>query len=174
MTDISYITKQKFSEIINIDYKDINTKRFNQKIYHKLLEKVGDRCYNNGYTLRNSVEMINKSLCKLESLDSNNLLTCKINFSVDMIRPGTDDIIECYIDNINKMGVIAYIKLKDLVKDYKGENVLKDSPLIIIVPLQVIDDIDELNIGQKIKVKVNASRLKFNAKQIQVVGEIVD
>ena len=64
MTDISYITKQKFSEIINIDYKDINTKRFNQKIYHKLLEKVGDRCYNNGYTLRNSVEIINKSLCK--------------------------------------------------------------------------------------------------------------
>ena len=91
-----------------------------------------------------------------------------------MIRPETDDIIECYIDNINKMGVIAYIKLKDLVKDYKGENVLKDSPLIIIVPLQLIDDIDELNIGQKIKVKVNASRLKFNAKQIQVVGEIVD
>ena len=40
MTDISYITKQKFSEIINIDYKDINTKRFNQKIYNKLLEKV--------------------------------------------------------------------------------------------------------------------------------------
>ena len=36
MTDISYITKQKFSEIINIDYKDINTKRFNQKIYNKL------------------------------------------------------------------------------------------------------------------------------------------
>ena len=35
-----------------------------------LLEKVGDRCYNNGYTIKNSVEMINKSLCKLESLDS--------------------------------------------------------------------------------------------------------
>ena len=174
MTDISYITKQKFSEIINIDYKDINTKRFNQKIYNKLLEKVGDRCYNNGYTLRNSVEMINKSLCKLESLDSNNLLTCKINFTVDMIRPETDDIIECYIDNINKMGVIAYIKLKDLVEGYNGGSALKDSPLIIIVPLQLIDDIDELNIGQKIKVKVNASRLKFNAKQIQVVGEILD
>ena len=173
MTDISYITKQKFSEIINIDYKDI-TKRFDEKIYHKLLEKVGDRCYNNGYTIKNSVEMINKSLCKLESLDSNNLLTCKINFSVDMIRPETDDIIECYIDNINKMGVIAYIKLKDLVKGYEGGSVLKDSPLIIIIPLQLIDDIDELNIGQKIKVKTNASRLKFNAKQIQVVGEIID
>ena len=38
MTDISYITKQKFSEIINIDYKDI-TKRFNEKIYHKTIRK---------------------------------------------------------------------------------------------------------------------------------------
>ena len=68
-----------------------------------------------------------------------------------------------------------YQKLyKEVAQDYKGENVLKDSPLIIIVPFQLINDIDELNIGQKINVKMNASRLKFNAKQIQVVGEIVD
>ena len=66
------------------------------------------------------------------------------------------------------------IKLKDIIKDYEGGSVLKDSPLIIIIPLQLIDDIDELNIGQKIKVKTNASRLKFNAKQIQIVGEIID
>ena len=114
--------------------------------------------------IKNSVEMINKSLCKLESLDSNNLLTCKINFSVDMIRPETDDIIECYIDNINKMGVIAYIKLKDIIKDYEGGGVLKDSPLIIIIPLQLIDDIDELNIGQKIKVKNKCIKIKIQCK----------
>ena len=174
MTDITYITKQKFSEIINIDYKDINTKQFNQKIYHKLLEKVGDRCYNNGYTLRNSVEMINKSLCKLENLDSENKLVCKINFSVAIIQPGVEDIIECYIDNINKMGIIAYIKLKDIIEDYKGGNTLNDSPLIIIIPLQLIENIDTMNIGKKIKVKVNATRIKFNANQIQIVGTIIE
>ena len=102
MKDISYINTQKLSEIINIEYNEINTKNLDQKVYNKLLEKVDNKCYKNGYILKNSIKMINKSLCKLESLDSNNLLTCKINFTVDMIRPETDDIIGCYIDNINK------------------------------------------------------------------------
>ena len=174
MKDISYINTQKLSEIINIEYNEINTKNLDQKVYNKLLEKVDNKCYKNGYILKNSIKMINKSLCKLENLDSENKLVCKTNFSVDIIQPGVEDIIECYIDNINKMGIIAYIKLKDIIEDYKGGNTLNDSPLIIIIPLQLIENIDTMNIGKKIKVKVNATRIKFNANQIQIVGTIIE
>ena len=174
MKDLSYINTQKLSEIINIEYNEINTKNLDQKIYNKLLEKVDNKCYKNGYILKNSIKMINKSLCKLENLDSENKLVCKTNFSVAIIQPGVEDIIECYIDNINKMGIIAYIKLKDIIEDYKGGNTLNDSPLIIIIPLQLIENIDTMNIGKKIKVKVNATRIKFNANQIQIVGTIIE
>ena len=153
MKDISYINTQKLSEIINIEYNEINTKNLDQKVYNKLLEKVDNKCYKNGYILKNSIKMINKSLCKLENLDSENKLVCKINFSVAIIQPGVEDIIECYIDNINKMGIIAYIKLKDIIEDYKGGNTLNDSPLIKIIPLQLIENIDTMNIGKKIKKK---------------------
>ena len=110
----------------------------------------------------------------IENIHSENKLVCKINFSVAIIQPGVEDIIECYIDNINKMGIIAYIKLKDIIEDYKGGNTLNDSPLIIIIPLQLIENIDTMNIGKKIKVKVNATRIKFNANQIQIVGTIIE
>ena len=68
MKDISYINTQKLSEIINIEYNEINTKNLDQKVYNKLLEKVDNKCYKNGYILKNSIKMINKSLCKLETL----------------------------------------------------------------------------------------------------------
>ena len=174
MKDISYINTQKLSEIISIEYNEINTKNLDQKIYNKLLEKIDNKCYKNGFILKNSIKMINKSLCKLENLDSENKLVCKANFSVNIIQPGVEDIIECYIDNINKMGIIAYIKLKDIIEDYNGGNTLNDSPLIIIIPLQLIENIDTMNIGKKIKVEVNATRIKFNANQIQIVGTIIE
>ena len=43
-----------------------------------------------------------------------------------------------------------------------------------IIPLQLIENIDTMNIGKKIKVKVNATRIKFNANQIQIVGTIIE
>jgi len=174
MKDISYINTQKLSEIINIEYNEINTKNLDQKVYNKLLEKVDNKCYKNGYILKNSIKMINKSLCKLENLDSENKLLYNIKFSANILKPSKDDIIDCYIDNINKMGIIAYIKLKDIIEDYNGGNTLNDSPLIIIIPLQLIENIDTMNIGKKIKVKVNATRIKFNANQIQIVGTIIE
>ena len=36
MKDISYINTQKLSEIINIEYNEINTKNLDQKVYNKL------------------------------------------------------------------------------------------------------------------------------------------
>ena len=87
---------------------------------------------------------------------------------------GKDEIIDCYIDNINKMGIIAYIKFKDIISGNKDNNTLQESPLIIIIPYQTVENIDEMNIGKKIKVKINAIRIKFNADKIQIVGEIVN
>ena len=96
------------------------------------------------------------------------------SLSVDLID-NINDIIDCYINSINKMGILAYIKLNEIIPDYKGDNTFSNSPLIIIIPLQIIEDIDKESIGleKKIKVKINAIRLKYNANKIQIIGEII-
>ena len=40
MKDISYINTQKLSEIINIEYNEINTKNLDQKIYNKRKRRI--------------------------------------------------------------------------------------------------------------------------------------
>ena len=70
------------------------------------------------------------------------------------------------------MGIIAYIKMDKIIKDYKGPNTLEDSPLIIIIPIDDVKEIDKLEVNDKIDIEVIASRIKFNANKIQIIGKI--
>ena len=39
-------------------------------------------------------------------------------FSNSAINPAINSEIDCYIDNINKMGIISYIKMRDIDKNF--------------------------------------------------------
>ena len=116
--------------------------------------------------------MINKTLGKPVNLDSENYICYNVRFKATLIQPGIDDIIECYINNVNKMGIIAFIKYKDII-DGGDNNGFEDSPLLIIIPLQTYSNPEELHVGQKINALVKAVRVKYNANKIQLVCEIV-
>ena len=88
------------------------------------------------------------------------------------IYPSKQDEYECIIDSISKMGIISYL-------DYNTEEEktnIKNSPLLIIIPLEYIKGdkkITDYYINDKIVVSVLDSRIKYKSKQIQVVAEIV-
>jgi hypothetical protein len=71
------------------------------------------------------------------------------------------------------MGIIGYIKKNKLIQNYKGENTLKESPIIIIVPNNKINN-DKLADNNKITIYVQGIRLKFGSEQIQIVGDDVN
>ena len=131
------------------------------------------KCYKNGYIIENSLKPLNKNLGKVMNLDSENVLEYKIRFSVKTIKPTIEDIIECYISEKNKLGILAYIKYKDIIENGKN-NGISESPLLIIIPMETIDDIDKYDDNMKIKVVVKATRVKFDANKIQVIGNIED
>jgi DNA-directed RNA polymerase subunit E'/Rpb7 len=161
-------------ENIKLNLNEMDTKNLNLKIYKKICEKVESKCYSNGYILKNSVDLINKSLGKFINVDTNNYVSYNVKFKAKIFKPSIDDVIECYIDNINKLGIIAYIKYKDIIDDYTENNGLDKSPLIIIIPNETIKDVEKYNITQKIKITVKAVRFKFNTNKIQLVGNIYE
>ena len=66
------------------------------------------------------------------------------------------------------------VRNKSKEKVINGENNgISDSPLLIIIPYESIDDIDKYNENMKIKIVVKATRVKFDANKIQVIGNIV-
>ena len=83
-----------------------------------------------------------------------------------------DNIINCYIDNINKLGIIGYIKLSEIIDNYDEDNNINDSPFIIIIPEKDIEDITKYNIGDNIDIKVVAVRIKYQSDKIQIIGII--
>ena len=88
---------------------------------------------------------------------------------MDSILPCKGDIYEAIVDSITKMGIISYLKLES-----QKLNSVKESPVLIIVPQIYLDkDLDNYSKGQKIKVEVLDKRVKYRAKQIQVVGKIL-
>ena len=169
----TYYSNEILTEKIHVNFNDINTKDINTKIYSLLKNKVENKCYKNGYIVHNSVKFINKNLGKIVNYDSNSMVEYNIRFSVKSIKPTIEDIIECYISEKNKLGILAYIKYKDIIEN--GENNgISESPLLIIIPMETIDDIDKYNTNMKIKVVVRATRVKFDANKIQVIGNIED
>lgn len=163
-----YLVDEIYNEKIYIKYEMLNIKNMNDIIYKLLNKKIGNKCYKDGYIFKNNIKLINKTL----GLVDDNIIY-NIKFSVKSLKINNDDIIECYIDNINKMGIIAYIKLNDLFNNYNKTNTIIESPLIIIIPTENIDDIKNYVINQKINVNVNAFRIKYNTDKIQIVGTII-
>ena len=170
---ISYISEQIFTDTIYLDPRDINTPNITGLIIIKLKKRIGNKSYNNGYIINDSIKFISKTLGKIVTLSNENKILYNIKYKVKMIQPTVNDEIECCVDNINKMGIIAYIKMRDVIDDYDGVNTLLDSPLLIIIPNETIEHIENINIGQKIKIKINATRVKFNAEKIQIIGTII-
>ena len=169
----SYISNEILTEKIQIDFGEINTKDINTKIYSILKNKIENKCYKSGYIIQNSIKIINKTLGKIFNYDSKSMIEYNIRFSVKIIKPTIDDIIQCYISEKNKLGILAYIKYKDII-DNGNNNGIGESPLLIIIPMETINDIDKYDINMKIKVVVKATRIKFDANKIQVIGNIED
>lgn len=169
----SYISIEILTEKIQIDFGEINTKDINTKIYSILKNKIENKCYKSGYIIQNSIKIINKTLGKIVNYDSKSMIEYNIRFSVKIIKPTIDDIIQCYISEKNKLGILAYIKYKDII-DNGNNNGIGESPLLIIIPMETINDIDKYDINMKIKVVVKATRIKFDANKIQVIGNIED
>ena len=73
------------------------------------------------------------------------------------------------------MGVIAYIRIDE---EYRtSENNFENSPLIIIIPNDIINEgelnINDINVEQKLNIEILGSRIKFRNEKIQIVGKII-
>ena len=64
--------------------------------------------------------------------------------------------------------------MSEVIDGYEGENNLNNSPLIIIIPVDKVHNIEEKNIKQKIKVYVKAVRVKYGTSEIQLVANDID
>lgn len=165
---------------IHIPSKDIyRTKDIDGLIKFTLKKQIENVCGKYGYVLEDSVSIVKRSIGKIVTHNGVSNIEYNITYKMNSIYPCKGDIYEAVVDSITKMGLISYIKL-DSEKLDSGKldsekfNSVKESPVLIIVPQMYLDkDLDSYVKNQKIKIEVLDKRVKYRAKQIQVVGKII-
>lgn len=159
-------TDQILSETIQLKSSDIfKTKNIDGIISHKL-KKYEGKCTKNGYIVKDSIEIVNRSVGKIINIDNKSLIEYKINYKIKTISPNKGCIYDCIINNITKMGLICFVEFGD-------HKELKTSPLLVIVPREYCD-IEKVREGSKIKVETMDKRLKYLGTQIQLIGKITN
>ena len=165
-----YITNQVFINNISLYPSDLN-KDIDNIILLKLKNIYEGYCKDNCFVLNNSINMINKSLGKIETHENKNIIKYNVKYSCDIISPSIGEQIDVIVNNITKMGVICHIKIDK--KYSKSDKPFENSPLIVIIPEDKIENINDINIGQKLKSEILNYRIKFRNEQIQVVCKII-
>tara|TARA_A100001037_G_scaffold14870_1_gene13358 strand:+ start:1771 stop:2283 length:513 start_codon:yes stop_codon:yes gene_type:complete len=169
MTSSEHVNKQMLKTTLSVPSKDIN-KNLDNIIKQKLNELIEGLCYNEGYILKDSINIIQRNIGKVETRNNKSSVSYLITYTADIISPSEGDVYDVYINNINKLGIISYFKVKDT-------DTHETSPLIVMIPKDYMDssilNIDDLHIGQLLKVIVIGSRIKFRSDKIQVIARPV-
>ena len=159
---MALISSPKYLETI-IDYKlflypnEIESD-LNRILLSKIKSEIGDKCYKNGYIIKDSINILKRSLATIKSSNFNGNLIFNLKLSAHLINPMNGEIVECKVVGKNKIGILAVNK-----------------PLtIVLTNLNNNNNYDYINIGDTIKVKIICSKFKYKDSEISVIGELYE
>jgi len=164
---MSYISEQLLQTVLVLDPRDI-TNDIDNLVKNKLKDNIEGKCHEDGYIIRDSVRIIKRNIGSIVTDNGKSVIKYPISYRAQLIYPTEGDEITMYISNINKMGVVGYIKLNEGDKS-------EESPLIIMIPKEYFEgsskNIHDLTIGQRLVVNVVGSRIKYHSENIQVIAK---
>ena len=153
------------SKEVHVNPRDIRSTMGNA-IDEKLKKEMEGVCCEDGYVMRDSIEIIERSMGKVINVNNQSKIMYTIKYSCSVMNPMKGMSIDCTINSVTKMGAIAFIKYKELTE-------FKESPLLIIIPKTYSPEAETLEINKRFKIEIMATRLKYKAEQIQVVAKLV-
>jgi DNA-directed RNA polymerase subunit E'/Rpb7 len=128
----------------------------------KLKKEIEGRCIREGYVKIGSVKILGRSLGKINQAYFTGLPVYDIKFQAEICNPPIGSIIECFVKDETKMGLVCQI----------NDN---DNPLDIVIPSQWHFDNKKytmLEPDMKIKVKVARKRHENGDNHVSVVASL--
>jgi hypothetical protein len=164
---MSILKHQSERNVVHIKCKEIYKQDADATIVNHIRKMYGNVCGQNGFSLRDSIQMIERSMGKLVTIDSQSCVEYNVAYEMDTIYPSPEDKYDCIVESQTKMGLIGYLDYS--VSDDPPS--LQNSPILFIIPVD-FGGADK-SPGDKIKVEVLDSRVKFQARQIQCVAKMI-
>ena len=153
--DIYFNAKLKKRVIITSN--KIN-KNLDKTLKEILVNEFEGKCVKEGYIKEDSIEIIERSSPYLYGNQFNGNVAVDIKYKAKICCPMRGNIIECLIEKINKLGILAV-----------------NGPLSIIIARQFHKDktlFKDLNENKKVLAKVIDKRFNINENKISVIAEL--
>ena len=145
-----------------------NLNNIERLIKNKLQKKVGNKCIKDGYVLSNSIQILKRSIGKINTAFFDGSISYNIQYSAKICNPKEGSFITVdYVDH-NKMGILA-----------KKNN----TPLNIVIPKQLhknkelfkkIDNLLEQQQEIKLKIQIIGKRFEKDDTEIFVIGKLIN
>ena len=142
---------------IIIQARYLNNK-INQYIIEYLKNKFEGRCISEGYIQQDTIEIVNKSIGAMSGSRFTGDVTYDILYKAKICNPLVNNIIECQVKFINKLGLLC-----------------NNGPITIIVGRQFHNNqklLDVINVGDIIKVSIIDKKFSLNDKIIEVTARL--
>lgn len=99
-------SKQNFNIIESLHPSEIN-EDINQCLLKKIKDKLGNKCNELGYIEKKSIQILDRTIGKINTSQFNGAVNFDINVSADIYLPVKESIIKCKILGSNQIGLFA-------------------------------------------------------------------
>ena len=152
-----------YNELLLKENIEVPPYKFNSKmdlfLEESLKDKIEEKCISEGYIKKGSINILKKSLGLLKGSRFNGDINYVLLYKALVCNPKVGTIINCNVKLVNnKLGIL-------------GNN----GPLTIIVGRQFHNNpslLDNINIGDKIEIKIIDSKYSLNDKEIKIIGKL--
>ena len=153
---------RQLSNTVTLSPREINSLDINKTLYHKLINKIGNRCISDGIVNTESINILSRSLGQLYNHDNNGGIHYVIKYEADVCSPKEGQLVKCIVDEHTDTQTICYIGNEE------------SSPLEIYLSKQnYINNVEysKLKKDDTILVRIVAYNIELGRTKIDCIGE---
>jgi len=155
----------KFNTTIILTPQEL-TRDFDKTIINKVKSTLENCCSKHGYIKKDTIKIIKRSAGYFKEAHLNGNIAYDINCIAEICNPSQDSIIKCEVKAKNNLGLRA-------IGMYDNMAILE-----VIIPkitsgIQSDVNIDNINIGDTVNVKVCGKKFTLYDKMISIIGKII-
>ena len=148
-------THQTFKTVVAVNLRECS--KIDDLILRDV-KKIEGSCINVGFVKKGSVQVISRSIGTTHAINTSGDIYFDVVFSAEIFNPLVGQTLNCVVDKVNKLGVMAY-----------G---IDDIPVCVIIARQHHENtFRECSEREEIECEVVGSRFNINDREIQVIGK---
>jgi DNA-directed RNA polymerase subunit E'/Rpb7 len=161
MENPDIFVKVLLSEKVKLEPKYIH-KNFKKEVLRRLQQKLENICSKHGFIKQHSIEIYKVQPGLVELVSLNGYIQYDVHFHALVCNPLVGTIIEAKVTNTNRFGILAEAgSILEIIIAKNSVSIISDVNL------------DDIKVGDGVKVEVIGKKYELNDKKISIVGRII-